>query len=163
MTAFDTTRRAAGERPPIAVEAEPRPDRREQERPRLLGLTGVGFAVVVAAGMAVAVLPVAQNSSATTAGQEVRALERRRSDLQASIYNMQNDVAQLGSLARIDREARERLGMVPANRSVIVQVPEVGPAQRDVPARYLPVETGTPTPPARRSPLDAILSRLSLR
>ena len=130
-------------------------------RLRIPGLRGLAAAGLVTAA---ALLPVVQSSNATTAGYEIRQLERRKSDLQASIYNAQSEIAELGSLQRIDREARDRLGMVPATRTVMVTVDEAPPAPWRVPARFAePQEEERPA--ARPAPTGwrALLARLSPR
>ena len=121
---------------------------RPRTRVRSLRLPGLG--VVSAAGLvtAAALLPVVQNSTATTAGFETRRLEQRKADLQAAIYQAQTEVAQLGSLDRIDREARGRLGMVPAERAVVIQVKEPAPTGGHVPARFLQGAAPEPEPAA---------------
>jgi hypothetical protein len=116
---------------------------------------------------AAALLPVAQSSNTTTTGYELHRLETRKADLQAAIYNAQTDIAELGSLARVEREARGRLSMVPAERTTLVQVGEPAPEVRQVPARFLPVpeqreETQQPSVPAGRG-LRTLLSRLAIR
>lgn len=108
-------------------------------------------------------MPVVQTSNATSTGYQNRRLEARRADIQAAIYNTQTEIAQLGSLERIDQEARGRLGMVPADRSTIVTVQEPAPVQRQVPARYLPQTQEHPRQAHQRGGLRAVLSRLSIR
>jgi len=82
-------------------------------------------------------LPVMQSSDETSQGYRIRALEQQRLDLEAKIYSSQSDIAQLGSLARIDNEARNRLGMVPADRTLGVSVSVPVPATHSLPNRYL--------------------------
>lgn len=132
-------------------------------RHRLIRLPGPGTLIITALVTAAALLPVVQNSNATTTGYDIRETERRKGDLQAAMYNAQMDIAKLGSLERIDREARTRLGMVPAERSFAVTVREPAPQQRQVPARYLPEEVQHSTAAPSQGLLDALLGRLSLR
>jgi len=82
-------------------------------------------------------LPVMQSSDETAQGYRIRALEQQRVDLEAQIYSTQSEIAQLGSLARIDNEARNRLGMVPADRTLAVTVSVPAPATHPLPNRYL--------------------------
>lgn len=96
-------------------------------------------------------LPVVQSSDEAAQGYRIRALEQQKSDLDAQIYAGQAKIAQLGALARIDNEARNRLGMVPASDVVAVTV--------DVPQTSDQVTTTDPRaaaepapPPARTSP-----------
>ncbi len=132
-------------------------------RRRFVRLPGPGAIAVTTLVAAAALLPVVQNSNATTTGYDIREMERRKSDLQAAMYNAQMDIARLGSLQRIDQEARARLGMVPADRTFVVSVREPAPQQRQIPARYLPVEPAGEAAAPERGLLDALLARLSLR
>lgn len=102
---------------------------------RRVGIPGLSIvaATLVAAA---ALLPVAQSSSATSIGHQIRDLEARRADLNAGIYASQSEVASLGSIDRIEREARGRLGMVPAERWMYVTASAPPPAAL-IPARYL--------------------------
>lgn len=136
------------------------------ERPATRAVRIPGFSVLIAAAAVAgaALMPVVQSSNTTTAGYEIRKLEIRKADLQAAIYNRQTEIAHLGSLERIEQEARGRLGMVPADRSVIVTVAEPAPERRQVPARFLPQEDAQEQQaPSRGSGLRALLSRLSIR
>ena len=136
----------------------------QQARSRgMPGLRAPSAGMVAAAALVAgaALLPVVQSSSATTAGYEIRRLERQRADLQAAIYNAQTEIAELGSLDRIDREARGRLGMVPAQQVVVVRVAEPAPSGWHVPARFLPPEDrAQPAKPKRG--LLALLEKLSI-
>lgn len=122
------------------------------------------LSVLAAAALiaAAALLPVVQSSTTTTTGYEIRRLETRKADLRAAIFNAQSEIAQLGSLERIEQEARGRLGMVPAERTIIVQVQEPAPPARLVPVRFLPQPAPTQPVPSRGG-LHALLSRLALR
>lgn len=102
---------------------------------RRVGIPGLGIvaATLVAAA---ALLPVAQSSSATSTGHQIRDLETRRADLTAAIYVSQSDLATLGSIDRIEREARGRLGMIPAERWMYVTASAPPPVAL-MPARYL--------------------------
>src|SRR5437870_3724215 len=99
---------------------------------------GTVVASVMVAGAAL--MPVVQSTIATTTGYETQKLEQRRNDLQAAIYQEQTEIAQLGSTDRIDGEARERLGMVPATDGIVVPVSRPPGPRSDVPARFLPLE-----------------------
>ena len=146
MAAFDSSRPRAGGRPL----APP------------LRVPGLGMIAAASLVAAAALLPVVQSSTATSEGAETRRLERRRADVQAAIYSTQSEIAVLGSLERIDREARGRLGMAPAERTTMIEVQETAPAARRVPARFLP-------PPATQQPqehgnrLAMLLARLGMR
>ena len=142
----------------MAVLDNSRPQALARGLGRRVGVPGFG---IVAAGFvaAAALLPVAQSSNAVATGYEIRLLEARRADLQASIHTTQAEVAALGSLERIDREARERLGMTPAERFMYVSV-ERAPATAAAPARFLQPDAPPPARPARG--IRSVLSKLSL-
>jgi hypothetical protein len=127
---------------------------------RRVGIPGLG---IIAAGFvaAAALLPVAQSSTATATGNTIRRLEAQRADLQASIYAGQSEVATLGATERIDREARERLGMVPATSWLYVTVDDAPPTA-GVPARFLEKEVPTAPPATHQSWWKAALSKLPL-
>lgn len=146
MAAFETPSRRAR----AAVEGS---------RLRMPGLSTVAAAGLVAAA---ALLPVVQSSNATSAGYETRQLERRKADLQASLYNAQSEIAEQGSLQRIDREARERLGMVPSARTVVLTIDDRPPAPWQVPSRFL-VPEATPAPEARPAGWRGLLARFAYR
>lgn len=105
---------------------------------RLFGLT-LMLALVAAAVL----MPVLQNSDEAAQGYQIAALEQRKVDLDAQIYAEQAQIAQLGSLARIDGEARGRLGLVPQNSEIAVSVSVPKPAYRPIPNQYLPAEPVT--------------------
>lgn len=107
-------------------------------------------------------LPVVQNSDETTQGYRIRALEQQQSDLEAKIYAAQADVAQLGTLSRVDSAARGRLGMVPASQQVAVDVSVPVPAFRQIPNRYALAPAAPAPPPVKRSFWERLLNRLPL-
>lgn len=92
---------------------------------------------ILAAGLvgAAALLPVAQTSNATSTGSEIRRLEAEKTAIKARLYTQEAGLADLGSLDRVDRRAKE-LGMVPAERWMYVTVSDRPPAAT-VPVRYL--------------------------
>jgi len=140
---------------------------RQERRTGVLGRTmrvpGLGAVAAVCLVAAAALLPVVQSSNVTTAGYETRRLEQRKADLQASIYNAQTEVAQLGSLERIDREARDRLGMVPADRVVMLPVTEAPQTAWHVPARFFKDAAPAPTPAPNEGGWQGLLARLWFR
>ncbi len=105
----------------------------------------VAAVAVVALG---AMLPVLQNSSATSAEFQTRDLRTRRDQLKGDVSLLETDVARLTSLARIERRAHE-LGLSPATSEVFVTVDEPGPAPAKIPAEYLPASA---TPGSRSVP-----------
>ncbi len=84
-----------------------------------------------------AALPVIRTSSVTESGTELRALEAERERLNSEIRSLAAHVGQLGSLARVQQEAVERLNMVPARPTVVLDVDQPPPA-RTLPARFVP-------------------------
>ncbi len=124
-----------------------------------------GIGAIAAAGLVVAaaLLPVVQSSKATSAGYETRQLERRKTDLQASIYNAQSEIAERGSLEHIEREARGRLGMLPATRTVVLKVDDAAPPAWQVPSRFLAAGTPVAAPPATAHGWRGFLAKLPFR
>jgi hypothetical protein len=101
--------------------------------------TGINWwllsAVIVAAFAAM--LPVIQNSSATSQGFDLQAYQRQEAALQAQISLLEGDVARLTSLTRIERRARD-IGLGEASDPIFVSVNEPGPAPAKLPAEFLP-------------------------
>lgn len=94
----------------------------------------LGALVVFGVG---ATLPVIQNSSATTRGFEVQALQQRQQELNGEIKQIESEVAALTSLQRIERRASQ-LGLVPDANPIYIEVSEPGPAPAKIPSEYLP-------------------------
>jgi len=104
--------------------------------PRITGVRPVlagAFLVVACLGL----LQVAQTSSATTTGYNLQRLENERFATQAEVHQLEAEVAVLTSIDRIDREARGRLGMVPAGNIMTLEVHKQPPEQQLVPLRFL--------------------------
>ncbi len=99
------------------------------------GLLLTGMLVLVTFAI---LLPVVQDSDETAQGYRIRELEQQRADLEAQIYQSQSQIAQLGALARIDGDARSRLGMIPAQREIAVPVSVPMPRANTLPISYLP-------------------------
>jgi hypothetical protein len=85
-----------------------------------------------------AMLPVIQNSSATTAGFALQDLQARKAQLEGEVRVLESDVARLTSLPRIERRATD-IGLSPGSSPYFVTVNEPGPAPAKLPAEYLPV------------------------
>lgn len=98
-------------------------------RPVLLG----AFLVVASLGL----LQVMQTSSATSTGYNLQRLEDERLATQAEVHQLEAEVAVLTSIDRIEREARGRLGMVPAGKTITLEVLKPPPEQKLVPLRFL--------------------------
>lgn len=112
-------------------------------RPRTVA--GASLAILVLASL----WQVLQTSDATTTGFEIQRLERQRDTLQAQVHSLEAEVAELSSLSRIDREARDRLGLVPPARTVYLKVDQPVPERQGIPTRYqpAPVEDAALAPP----------------
>jgi cell division protein FtsL len=106
-------------------------------RPVALG----AFLVIAAVGM----LQVLQTSNATTAGYSLSRLETNKMEVQAEVHQLEADVASLTSMERIEQEARGRLGMVPAESTLTLEVHKQPPEQQLVPRRFLSTEEEAPT------------------
>ena len=120
-----------------------------------------------------AALPVIRTSSVTESGGQLRALEAERERLTSEIRSLAAHVGQLGSLARIQQQAQERLKMVQATPTVVLEI-DHEPPSRTLPARFLPADgsavvtapgiavaaVGEPDHPAARPVWRAILDVL---
>ena len=118
--------------------------------PDVLQDTNIPVILIVAAlivGVA-ALLPLVQTSLATSTGGNVSRLEQLREDWQARLHEQEIRVAELGSLGRIEREAKVRLKMVAPDSVTYLRVDAPPPAAQKLPSRYLssekePVESGS--------------------
>ncbi len=101
--------------------------------------------LVLAIGLAgfSALLPVVQNSVATSRGFDIQAAQRQEAQLNGEIGLLEADVASLTSITRIERRARE-IGLFPATDPIYVNVNEPGPAPAKLPLEYLPQEETRP-------------------
>jgi cell division protein FtsL len=86
-------------------------------------------AIIVVCLMAaiIALLQVVQSSSFARTGSQLQQLQQQRADLRAQIHQLEADVAALSSLDRIERNAVDRLGMMPAVRTDYISVPVEAP------------------------------------
>jgi hypothetical protein len=106
-----------------------------------------------------AMLPVLQNSSATSQAFETRDLRAQRDALNGDVNLLEADIARLTSLVRIERRAAD-IGLAPATSQVFVTVGEPGPAPAKIPAEYLPAPAA---PGGRSAPWwQSLLRRLPL-
>ena len=111
-------------------------------------IIGVALLAVTAAAM-----QVNQFSRATSTSYAIDALARERATKQAQNQELEAEVAQLASLSRVEQEARGRLGLVPAKRTIYLDVNQPAPAGDDtVPARY-EAPPAPVAPPAHHTPL----------
>jgi hypothetical protein len=99
--------------------------------PALLTLAALAIGVA-------ALLPLIQSSSATTTAGDVRTLEIQRNDMRARLRALELEVAQMGSLSRIEQEAAARFGMGPAKQQHYIAIDAPALEPRKIPSRYLP-------------------------
>jgi cell division protein FtsL len=105
--------------------------------PRRLRLKPILLSAALAI-TAIAVLQLYQTSQATTANFRMQDLQQQKLQLDASVRQLEADVASLSSLPRIEQEAT-RLGLQPAEQRDAVQVSVAPPAQSmGLPSRFAP-------------------------
>ncbi len=119
------------------------PERAAPSEGRQLSLPALVTICVVVIGLA-GLLPLIVSSETTRTSSDVQQLERASNDWQARVQELQADIAFLGSLDRIEKEARERLGMVPPTETVYVTVDAPEPEAQLVPSRFLPAKKEQP-------------------
>ena len=93
-----------------------------------------------------AMLPVLQNSIATSEGFQAQRSQAADATLRSQISVLESDVAQLTSLGRIERRARE-IGLQPTSNPIYVHVDVAGPEPAKIPSEYLPPVAAKPQPP----------------
>ena len=88
----------------------------------------------------IALLQVVQTSDAATTNIAIQWLEQEKLELQTLGHQLEAEVASLSSLSRVEREARERLGLVPSETRESVEVNVAWPAadQPRLPSRFAP-------------------------
>lgn len=111
--------------------------------PLLHNLPLVLALALVVTGLA-GLLPLLLSTNATTTSLTIRRLEEVRADWQASNLQLENEIAALGALQHVEREARGRLGMVPAEGTLQVAVEVAGSWTPYVPSRFLPPAAAEP-------------------
>lgn len=116
------------------------------------------LSAIAIAGMG-AMLPVIQNSTATSRGFDIQRDTAKQTKLNGEISLVESDVARLTSLNRIERRARE-IGLGPTENPIYITIDEAGPAPAKVPSEYLPPLVLQPSPPD--SWLRSLISLLSL-
>ena len=90
-----------------------------------------------------AALQVNQFSAVTGTGYQIEDLKRARAEKQATNHDLEAEVARLSSLARVEIEARLRLGMAPPARILNLDITGEVPDRQTLPTRYLPQEQDT--------------------
>ena len=96
-----------------------------------LQLSPVSVAII--AGVAIVIISMVRMmlvSGLATTSFDIQSLEQQRLERQARVGQLERDVAALQSLERIEREASERLGLVPPQERSSVQV-NVAPLPAD--------------------------------
>ena len=145
------------------VHARPAPTAPERAAPRSegrqLSLPSLMTICLVVIGLA-GLLPLIQSSQVTSTSSNVRQLERASNDWEARLQELQAEVAFLGSLDRIEKEARERLGMVPPSETIYITVDTPAPETQLVPLRFLPPKNEQP--PQEDSWWESLLDKLPL-
>jgi len=101
-------------------------------------ILALAFGAVALLGL----LQVIQTSDATSTGYNISRLEQERLDWSAQVHRLEAEVASLTSLERVEREARGRLGMVPAETVLYLEVEVTPPRQQRIPRRFLTSEPG---------------------
>jgi len=104
-------------------------------------------AAAVAVIVGAAAFQVNQFSTATSTSYDINELNRIRAARQAENHELEAQVASLSSLARVDLDARLRLGLVPAERKLYIQVNQPSPRKQTLPTRFLPTESSGELPP----------------
>ena len=94
------------------------------------------LALAVSAVVLLGLLQVIQTSDATKSSYNIQHLEQERQDWSAQVHSLEAEVATLTSLDRVEREARDRLGMVPAEKVLYLQVDPPPPQQQLIPRRF---------------------------
>ena len=120
--------------------AQPAATARERAAPRSEGwqpgLPSLVITCVVVIGLA-GLLPLLLSSRVIHTSEDIRQLEGVRNDWQARIQELEAEIAVLGSLNRIETEARGRLGMVPPDETIYITVDQPAPEKQIVPLRFL--------------------------
>ena len=99
----------------------------------------------VAIGLA-ALLPLVQSSGATSINGRIQLLQQEKADRQAQLHELELEVARLGSLDRIEKEAKERLHMTPPKETHYLSVDQPAPEERRLPSRFLSEEAPPEAP-----------------
>ena len=106
--------------------------------PRVPALLFGGLALSALA--AVGLLQVLQTTRTAGFGYELRAFERERATLSAEVRLLEADIAQISRLDYVRDQATERLGMVPAERTLRIAVGVPAPRVVPLPERYVGAE-----------------------
>ena len=108
----------------------------------LLGSPSLPVILTVAAmiiGLA-ALLPLLQSSGATSVAGRIYGLERERTGWQARVRELELEIARMGSLDRVEQEAKTRLQMEAPKEVRYLTVDSPPPREAKLPSRFLPPE-----------------------
>jgi len=100
-----------------------------------------GWIALLASGAIIAAVmafQVSQLSTATVTSYEINELNRMRASIQAENHELEKQVAEYSSLARVDIEARVKLNLQPAQRKLYIDVNQPLPQQQTLPTRFQP-------------------------
>ncbi len=117
---------------------------RSLERSQRLAMASprIWHVLLVTAGVigVIGLLQVVQTSDATTTNFAIQRLEQKKLEAQTKVHQLEAQVAFLTSLARVEREASERLGLEPPVAQQAVEVNVAWPAadQQRLPTRFVP-------------------------
>jgi cell division protein FtsB len=90
-----------------------------------------------------ALLPLVQSSSSTSTAGDIQKLEDEKTGIQAQLQELEIDVARMGSLEWIEKEARTRFRMTSPEDTIYLPVDSTPPEARKIPDRYLTESQGT--------------------
>lgn len=117
------------------------------------------LAAVLAIVVAAALLQVNQFSAVTGTGYEIEDLKRERAAKVAENHELEAEVARLSSLARVEIEARTRLGMDKPKAKRDIEVNVQVPDHATLPTRFLPanpIDASDDDPPFWRRLFDLL-------
>lgn len=107
-----------------ASSGRPKRPRRYARLP-YIRLNGAGMVALVAAALSIiGILYLVQTAHVASLGYQLSALQKQRDDLAVQTAGIQSQVAQYESLNQIQGIATERLGMVPMQHYIFLNVPE---------------------------------------
>jgi cell division protein FtsL len=106
-----------------------------------------------------AMLPLVQSSGATSTAGRIQQMEEEKASLQARLRELELEVAELGSLSRVEAEARTRLQMEAPTKVYYVPVDAPPPEERKLPTRFLPPDREDT--PGDSSLIDDVIDWLS--
>jgi cell division protein FtsL len=102
-----------------------------------LGVPGAIVAATLVLGGA-SLLPLSSVVGSSSARGEVERLRKEKTELEAQVQELEAQVAYLASLQRIEKEAKERLGMVSPEEVIYLEVDVPAPPSPEVPPQLAP-------------------------